>query len=356
MDLNSFLYEIYNLFRANQKEFNGFMLNYCIELYESGISDANYAYRMVTIKTYNDSNPIISDPMSSFGLWLQNTSEWSAGSGLNLNGLFKLNDYQFKDSELEEIELPNTLVEIGKGCFFNSKITRITIPDSVTLLKKSAFERCSQLTEVNLGKGLNEIKIKTFAFSQIKSIVVPEGVTRLKSFCFYGCTRLQHVKLPNSLIEIVNSVFSGCDIKVLIIPPNVEYLMCDTVFEAIEPDWMKEMRQSEDYYTDIEGIYDSDNDYDPEANDFKAMYKIEHPQFFNTPYKVTLFVTRKTALINTKRYCRIIHYGPEERVLEKVSDYLTKNEYAKDHVEFFKTHFGPEDYAYSDPHYSDTFN
>ena len=213
MDLESFLQEVCRMFTANQIIFNGYMLNYCIELYENGITDVNDVYDTVKLHVCNEDNQVLansntwllSDPSNT--IKLENKDKTIRKSHEHEqyvvipHGCTKLNDYEFENSEVTEIELPNRLFEIGKCCFLNSKITRITIPDSVTVLKRSAFENCNQLTEVNLSTRLKEIKIKTFAFSQIKSIIIPEGVTRLKSYCFYGCNQLQHVKLPNSLEE-----------------------------------------------------------------------------------------------------------------------------------------------------------
>ena len=61
MDLESFLQEVCRMFTANQIIFNGYMLNYCIELYENGITDVNDVYDTVKLHVYNEDNQVLAN-------------------------------------------------------------------------------------------------------------------------------------------------------------------------------------------------------------------------------------------------------------------------------------------------------
>ena len=66
-------------------------------------------------------------------------------------------------------------------------ITKISIPEGVTKIGKSAFENCTSLT----------------------SIVIPKSVTRIESFAFRGCSSLTNVVKPKRVKYAVDA-FNGC--------------------------------------------------------------------------------------------------------------------------------------------------
>lgn len=62
--------------------------------------------------------------------------------------------------------IPNTVTELHDGCFMNSQIESIEIPDSVKTIGKGVFHGCTNL----------------------KSVVIGTGVTKISSFIFAACT------------------------------------------------------------------------------------------------------------------------------------------------------------------------
>lgn len=55
---------------------------------------------------------------------------------------------------IETVNLPNTITEIGDYAFFRSSINRISIPSSVTSLGVRVFARCDKLKNIKLPEGL----------------------------------------------------------------------------------------------------------------------------------------------------------------------------------------------------------
>lgn len=53
--------------------------------------------------------------------------------------------------KLESVELPNTLLEIGKSAFSGTRLKYVNIPDSVQEIGEFAFYRCFPLKEVDMG-------------------------------------------------------------------------------------------------------------------------------------------------------------------------------------------------------------
>lgn len=60
--------------------------------------------------------------------------------------------------EVGTIELPNSLIEIGGKAFSGTTITKISIPDNVTVIGTDAFYNCKYLQTVYLSKILNVLE------------------------------------------------------------------------------------------------------------------------------------------------------------------------------------------------------
>ena len=104
------------------------------------------------------------------------------------------------------------VVEIAKEAFKNcTRMTGVTIPNSVTKIGYSAFLGCNNLTAVNIPNGVTEIEVNVFYNCiSLKEVTIPSGVTKIGANAFSGCNNLTAVKIPNSVTEIGSSAFSGC--------------------------------------------------------------------------------------------------------------------------------------------------
>ena len=120
------------------------------------------------------------------------------------NGGYYLEGYKGNESV---VEIPSTyLGKPVKGIETNSflydtSITSIVIPDTVTTISNSAFYGCSSLT----------------------SIEIPDSVTSIGDFAFIDCTSLTSVTIPDSVTSIGGGAFDGCDSLESITIPFVGY-------------------------------------------------------------------------------------------------------------------------------------
>jgi hypothetical protein len=104
--------------------------------------------------------------------------------------------------------LSENLQEIPEQAFFNSQLTSVTIPSSVTTIGYRAFSY-SQLTSVVIPNSVTTIGNNAFANTQLTSVTIPNSVTTIGNYAFSG-TRLTSVVIPDSVTTIGNNVFSGC--------------------------------------------------------------------------------------------------------------------------------------------------
>ena len=104
--------------------------------------------------------------------------------------------------------VPNGTTKIGGWAFYESGLTEITIPATVTEIGDSAFAHCNQLKTVTLSEGLQEIGEEAFFISGITSIRIPASVTKVGGFAFSGCTKLTKVVFTSNPPEFGTHVFS----------------------------------------------------------------------------------------------------------------------------------------------------
>ena len=85
----------------------------------------------------------------------------------------------FRQSDIENIILPNNLSEIKESAFYNSKLLSIRIPASVETIERYAFGGCTSLATVTFEKESKLATIGSEAFKQcfdLRSIEIPASV------------------------------------------------------------------------------------------------------------------------------------------------------------------------------------
>ena len=86
--------------------------------------------------------------------------------------------HQFKNLELEEIDLPEGLETISAHCFRLSRLRRLVLPSTVRHIGFGAFSACDNLEEV----------------------ILPPGIQDIGRYAFSECENLRNVTVPSSAV------------------------------------------------------------------------------------------------------------------------------------------------------------
>lgn len=113
---------------------------------------------------------------------------------------------------LEEIKLPNSIVEIERKAFYKWKNRiSIDIPNGVTTIGDDAFAYCTNLTSVSIPGSVTAIKEYTFEeCTNLESVKMANGITLIDEWAFLDCTSLRHIDIPSSVDTIRGHAFDGC--------------------------------------------------------------------------------------------------------------------------------------------------
>ena len=157
---------------------------------------------------------------------------------------------------IEEIELPDTITEIGDSAFKNCKnLDRITMNNGIEILESSAFEDCFSLTTINIPNTVKAISNSTFQdCTSLTEVHLSNILKEIPASTFSGCKKLTTINFPSTLTMIGNSAFSGCEsLPEAILPSGVEkiesnaFKNCKAMKKAVVPDTVSSIGSSAFY-------------------------------------------------------------------------------------------------------------
>ena len=102
------------------------------------------------------------------------------------------------------------VVRIGDSAFKDTDVTDVQIPNTVSSLGNGVFDSALRLANVTLPMGITSVPAAMFEKTAIKAVAIPDGVTLVGEGAFQTCESLESVFLPSTLQKIEAYGFNGC--------------------------------------------------------------------------------------------------------------------------------------------------
>lgn len=106
----------------------------------------------------------------------------------------------------ESVNIPSTITSIPPAAFIGCMLSSVIIPNSVTVIGRSAFGSCEKLTSVDIPTSVTEIGDYAFVRSGLTSVNIPASVRSIGTAAFGTCYDLTEI-----YVEPDNQVYAGSD-------------------------------------------------------------------------------------------------------------------------------------------------
>ncbi len=145
-------------------------------------------------------------------------------------GVSSISPYAFKDAAcIRCVSLPHSLTVIGRSAFegCSSLSGGLNIPQSVTTIENSAFANCEGISEVYYSGNMTQWCNITFDNMTsnplyyahnlyinndlITNLTIPESITEIKDYAFYGGNCFAKLTIPKSVTSIGSYAFDNCN-------------------------------------------------------------------------------------------------------------------------------------------------
>ena len=140
-------------------------------------------------------------------------------------GITTIGDWAFSESDIEgDIICPETVTNIGRGAFYNTKITSMTLPEGLETMYSyngSQFQYCYYLENVTYPSTVGIIPENCFdGCRNLRTFTIPEGITEVGSNAFRDCWRF-NPRFPSTISRINNGAFYNTSTDSLFVNENV---------------------------------------------------------------------------------------------------------------------------------------
>ncbi|KAK8892635.1 hypothetical protein M9Y10_029874 [Tritrichomonas musculus] len=136
--------------------------------------------------------------------------------------LIEKSAFEFSNLKKIDFQVDCQLEKIKKFAFRNLQIEEISIPDSVTSIGNNAFYNCKLLKKVNITPQSHLKIIKSSAFEKcgIESFVFPSTLETIKDFAFFECFNLAKIDNYSEKIEFGYKSLARSGIENIEFPSN----------------------------------------------------------------------------------------------------------------------------------------
>ena len=148
---------------------------------------------------------------------------------------------------LKHVEVPEGVEKITDFAFYNSEIESVKLPDSIKKIGDEAFSNCHNLKEINFGNGVQQLGNYVFSWNEkLTKIELPPSLQEVGGYAFYK-SNIKSITLNEGLSNIVQGAFVGTHIEKVYIPGSVKHIgkgaISENTKEIIMPVFLEDILQ-----------------------------------------------------------------------------------------------------------------
>lgn len=136
------------------------------------------------------------------------------------DSVVNIGESAFDSNAIKYLKIGKGVIKIEQEAFEDNRLESIEIPDSVTEIGEAAFAD-NNLTNIKIGNGVVKIEQEAFSYNLLENLEIPDNVTEIGEAAFAG-NKLTKIKIGNGLTKIGESVFAENQLVSIIIPLNVD--------------------------------------------------------------------------------------------------------------------------------------
>lgn len=103
-----------------------------------------------------------------------------------------------------------SVVSIGDKAFYNSNVEKVEMPNGLKEVGSYCFANCKNLKEVSFKSNETNFGDNTFENSSVKKVTLPNNLQKISKSMFKNCKNLTNVSFPNKLLYVDDEAFYGC--------------------------------------------------------------------------------------------------------------------------------------------------
>ena len=118
---------------------------------------------------------------------------------------------------MSKVNIPDTVTIIGEYAFDScTNLTNVTLSKNLEHMEGRAFGNCEKITKIEIPKSLEWCGSTLYDYGPfgdctgLKTVIFENGTTKILGHLFEKCTGLEEINIPNTVTVIENSAFSGC--------------------------------------------------------------------------------------------------------------------------------------------------
>ena len=144
----------------------------------------------------------------------------------------------FLNSNIRQVQLPNSIETIDTWAFNQSRLESINIPASVQYIANGAFGQCRQLKSMTMDGDNPNYKVVDNALIEkrkgnmliaypiangVTDYTIPDGIRQIND-AFTWCPTLQKVTIPEGVAFVYNSFDYCLNLKEIVLTSTIEYM------------------------------------------------------------------------------------------------------------------------------------